>query len=38
MESAGGAYPPARTLAGTMTVTRMGEIRRLLIKAAEPVA
>jgi uncharacterized protein (DUF305 family) len=37
MESAGGAYPPARTLAGTMTGTRTGQVRRLLVIAAEPV-
>jgi uncharacterized protein (DUF305 family) len=37
MESAGGAYPPARALAGTMTDTRMGQIRRLLTVAAKPL-
>jgi uncharacterized protein (DUF305 family) len=35
MESAGGAYPPARSLAGAMTGTRMGQIRRLLLVAAK---
>jgi uncharacterized protein (DUF305 family) len=34
MESAGGAYPPARQLAGTMTRLRQGQIQRLLTVAA----
>jgi uncharacterized protein (DUF305 family) len=38
MESTGGEYPPARTLATTMTGTRMAQIRRLLTLAARPVA
>jgi uncharacterized protein (DUF305 family) len=34
MESAGGAYPPARALAGEMTDRRQGQIQRLLRLAA----
>jgi uncharacterized protein (DUF305 family) len=37
MESAGGEYPPARALAGTMTETRTALVRRLLVLAAKPV-
>ncbi len=36
MESAGGTYPPARALAGTMTDAYLAHIRTLLAIAAEP--
>ena len=34
MEVAGGSYPPARSLAETMSATRQGQIQRLLALAA----
>ncbi|GAA3341434.1 DUF305 domain-containing protein [Amorphoplanes nipponensis] len=34
MEAAGGQYPPARALAGTMTARRQAQIQRLLTLAA----
>jgi uncharacterized protein (DUF305 family) len=36
MESAGGAYPPARELGATVTNRRQTQIQRLLALAAEP--
>jgi uncharacterized protein (DUF305 family) len=35
METAGGAYPPARGLAGTMTTRRQSQVQRLLTLAAQ---
>ena len=36
METAGGAYPPARTLGATVTTRRQAQIQRLLAVAAQP--
>ena len=36
METAGGAYPPARTLGETVTTRRQAQIQRLLVVAAQP--
>lgn len=38
MESAGGAYPPARALGETVTTRRQSQIQRLLTLAARPAA
>ncbi|GAA0503881.1 hypothetical protein Ade02nite_35290 [Paractinoplanes deccanensis] len=36
MESAGGAYPPVKSFAETVTIRRQAQIQRLLAVAAEP--